>query len=187
MYVPWQDGVLSVFRIRTELHANIYLPSNTRKNSFSTSSRCGTVKMLFSLTVHCQIHVCDDLTVLLEQLQTLSVISRFLLEGGANVICHNLKGGGRQKPPRNKPWKQLHVWLVQTQVIRTLNPGLEITIKKQLQKIGEGSRDGNAKKYSSKGGRDDNKYNRHPYIIHTCTRASHNTVLSLVELLWVCT
>ena len=39
------------------------------------------------------------------------------------------------------------------------------SIKKQLQKIGEGSRDGNAKKYSNKGGRDDNKYNRHPYSI----------------------
>ena len=33
--------------------------------------------------------------------------------------------------------------------------------KKQLQKIGERSRDGNAKKYSNKGGRDDNKY-KHP-------------------------
>ena len=30
--------------------------------------------------------------------------------------------------------------------------------KKQLQKIGELGRDGNAKKYSNKGGRDDNKY-----------------------------
>ena len=38
--------------------------------------------------------------------------------------------------------------------------------KKQLQKIGEGSRDGNANKYSNKGGRDDNKHNRHPYITH---------------------
>ena len=31
----------------------------------------------------------------------------------------------------------------------------------------EGSRDGNAKKYSNKGSRDDNKYNQHPYITHT--------------------
>ena len=36
----------------------------------------------------------------------------------------------------------------------------------QLQKIGEGSRDGDAKTYSNKGGRDDNKHHRHPYITH---------------------
>ena len=36
-----------------------------------------------------------------------------------------------------------------------LNPGLEpLSIKKQLQKVGEGSRDGNTKKYSNKGGED---------------------------------
>ena len=52
-----------------------------------------------------------------------------------------------------------------------LNPGFEITQKnnsnEQLQKIEDGSRDGNAKKYSNKGGRDGNKYNRHPYITHS--------------------
>ena len=39
--------------------------------------------------------------------------------------------------------------------------------KKQLQNIGEGSRDGSAKKYSKKGGRDGNQYNRHPGLHYT--------------------
>ena len=46
--------------------------------------------------------------------------------------------------------------------------------KKQLQKIGEGSRDGNTKKYSNKGGRDD-KYNRHPPTLHTHAYWHHTT------------
>ena len=69
-----------------------------------------------------------------------------------------------------------------------LNPGLEITnknhsnkYKKQLQKIGEGSRDGNAKEYmySNKGSRDDNKilYNRHPYITHMHTGITQHSLV----------
>ena len=55
------------------------------------------------------------------------------------------------------------------------------SIKSNCKKLdSEGSGDGNAKKYSNKGGRDDNKYNRHPYITHTCTLASQNTVLSIL-------
>ena len=67
-----------------------------------------------------------------------------------------------------------------------LNPGLENRQKKiTVTTITEywrkkySCRDGNAKNYSNKGGRDDNKYNRHPYITNTCSLASHNTALSL--------
>ena len=42
---------------------------------------------------------------------------------------------------------------------------------------------GNAKKSSNKGGRDYNKYNRHPYITHTCILASHNSLVPFMELL----
>ena len=38
---------------------------------------------------------------------------------------------------------------------------------KTITEIAEGIRDCNAKKYSNKGDRHDNKYNRHPYITHT--------------------
>ena len=42
------------------------------------------------------------------------------------------------------------------------------------------SRDGSAKKYSNKSGRDDDKYNRHPYIMHTHIHITTPcTVLSL--------
>ena len=85
MLVQMQDGELSVFRIRTELLASYLIKVDARKNSSFTSSRCGTVKVLFSPIAHCQIHLCDKLTSLLQQLQT----------------C------------------QLHVWLVQTQVMIT--------------------------------------------------------------------
>ena len=62
----------------------------------------------------------------------------------------------------------------------------EYYTEKQLQKIGEGSRDGNAKKYSNFArvvGMATNTTGIPTLHAHTCTLASHNTALSLVELL----
>ena len=53
-----------------------------------------------------------------------------------------------------------------------------------ITEIVEGSRDGNAKKYSNKGGRDDNKYNEHPYITHT--PQLHEDIVMCEMCMYVC-